>query len=203
MSKLSGLIDRLREEGNKGFEFAGVEGAVRLDHYQGLASATAVYPDRGNNLFYPVMGLCGEVGELVEKVTFSKWNVVREDVLREAGDVCWYIAAVCSEIKVWLSAVGDRAAEKKQEFPPLTVNQLTVQSGKVAERAKKIMRDRAGVCDADSREEIVEALAVIMIMVERLCVGVEGTLGGAMEGNLKKLKRRQEEGRIKGEGDNR
>lgn len=36
--------------------------------YQAKAVSTAIYQGRGNNLAYPVLGLMGEVGELIEKV---------------------------------------------------------------------------------------------------------------------------------------
>ena len=40
---------------------------MTLDEYQQEANLTAIYPDRGENLTYPIMGLVGEVGELANK----------------------------------------------------------------------------------------------------------------------------------------
>jgi hypothetical protein len=37
--------------------------------YQNEARRTAIYPDAGNNMAYPTLGLCGEAGEVAEKVT--------------------------------------------------------------------------------------------------------------------------------------
>jgi len=41
---------------------------MEINEYQKLAKNTALYPNIGNNLIYPVLGLAGEVGELQEKL---------------------------------------------------------------------------------------------------------------------------------------
>ena len=35
-----------------------------FDLYQDAAEATAVYPDKGDNMYYPALGLAGEAGEV-------------------------------------------------------------------------------------------------------------------------------------------
>jgi len=39
---------------------------VDLDHYQRESRLTAIYPNLGQNLDYPVLGLCGEAGEVAQ-----------------------------------------------------------------------------------------------------------------------------------------
>ncbi len=78
--------------------------AVELGDYQRASRATAVYPGAGADLLYPTLGLCGEAGEVAEKVK----KMLRDDggVLTgerraalgaELGDVLWYLAQVATE----------------------------------------------------------------------------------------------------------
>ena len=46
-----------------------------LNHYQQGARATARYPEVGSNPIYPTLGLCGEAGEVADKVK----KVIRDD----------------------------------------------------------------------------------------------------------------------------
>jgi hypothetical protein len=36
--------------------------------YQNKARQTAIYPDKGSNIYYPTLGLAGETGEVCEKI---------------------------------------------------------------------------------------------------------------------------------------
>ncbi len=76
-----------------------------LNHYQKQARLTAAYPNVGNNPIYPTLGLCGEAGEVAEKVK----KVLRDnqgnfdekscDQLKlELGDVLWYVSQLSSEL---------------------------------------------------------------------------------------------------------
>ena len=86
---------------------------------QALADETAVYPDNGNNITYPVLGLCGEAGELANKVkkVFRDHGGVMSDEVKaalagELGDVLWYCGAVANELGADLDAVADAVAAK-------------------------------------------------------------------------------------------
>ena len=48
---------------------------MHLSEYQERSRATAVYPEAGDNLLYPTLGLCGEAGEVAEKVK----KMIRDD----------------------------------------------------------------------------------------------------------------------------
>lgn len=73
---------------------------MNLSDYQRRSRATAIYPDAGDNLLYPTLGLCGEAGEVAEKVK----KMIRDDggilkherrmaMAKELGDVLWYLTA--------------------------------------------------------------------------------------------------------------
>jgi len=86
---------------------------VQFGEYQTEARKTAVYPRIGDNVVYPTLGLCGESGEFAEKVK----KAIRDDggqvtperrelMLKELGDVLWYVAACASELKASLDEVA-------------------------------------------------------------------------------------------------
>ena len=86
---------------------------MQLSDYQLGSRATAVYPDAGNNLTYPALGLCGEAGECAEKVK----KALRDDggvltgerraaLAAELGDVLWYLAQLSTEAGLDLDAIA-------------------------------------------------------------------------------------------------
>jgi len=85
-----------------------------LSDYQRRSRATAVYPDAGDNLLYPTLGLCGEAGEVAEKVK----KMVRDDagvltgdrrdaLAGELGDVLWYLAQLATEAGLDLGEIAE------------------------------------------------------------------------------------------------
>lgn len=92
---------------------------MNFNEYQEAASKTALYPNRGNNLTYPVLGLASEAGEVAgkyKKVIRDAGGVVkpeeREKLLAEVGDVLWYVAAICSELDATMEDVARANIEK-------------------------------------------------------------------------------------------
>ena len=86
---------------------------MELSDYQERSRATAVYPGAGANLLYPTLGLCGEAGEVAEKIK----KMVRDDagvlsperrdaLAKELGDVLWYVAQLATEAGLDLDAVA-------------------------------------------------------------------------------------------------
>jgi NTP pyrophosphatase (non-canonical NTP hydrolase) len=86
---------------------------MKLTDYQQLATKTAVYPGRGRNYLYPVLGLGGEVGELqnkVKKILRDDGGKVtqarREEIAYELGDILWYVALVADEFRFDLADIA-------------------------------------------------------------------------------------------------
>ena len=80
---------------------------MNFQEYQAEATKTAIYQNKGNNPYYHTLGLCGEAGEVAEKIK----KVMRDDggdisieksaeIMKEIGDVIWYIAALCEELDI-------------------------------------------------------------------------------------------------------
>ena len=92
---------------------------MTFNEYQEKASTTAIYPDAGNNLVYPVLGLVGEAGEVAEKtkkLIRDQKGVVTQDfkdsVKKELGDILWYIAAVSKELDISMDDVAETNIDK-------------------------------------------------------------------------------------------
>ncbi len=93
-----------------------------FDLYQDVAESTAVYPNKGDNLYYPALGLAGEAGEVCEKIKkimrdqkghFTEDNV--EEISKELGDVLWYVAMLAVEFNIALSSVAEDNIAKLQD----------------------------------------------------------------------------------------
>lgn len=87
--------------------------------YQVKAKVTAGYPDQGDNVVYPTLGLCGESGEVadkIKKVIRDHKGIFTDDrklgIQKELGDVLWYIAAIASELDLDLNTIAEINIQK-------------------------------------------------------------------------------------------
>lgn len=91
---------------------------MKLTEYQEKAMETAVFPEQ-YGLVYTALGLVGEAGEVAEKVK----KVLRdcngelsqerkEQIMKELGDVLWYVSALCTELGYELEDVAKSNLEK-------------------------------------------------------------------------------------------
>lgn len=89
-----------------------------LNSYQVRSRQTAVYPAE-TGLLYTALGLCGEAGEVAEKVK----KMLRDDgghlsddrraaIAAELGDVLWYAANLAAELGLTLEDVARRNLDK-------------------------------------------------------------------------------------------
>ena len=93
--------------------------------YQTEALRTAIYPNLGENLIYPTLGLVGEAGEVadkIKKIIRDKGGVMedsdREKIALEVSDVCWYLAMLAYELDYTLGEIMqmnlDKLASRQQ-----------------------------------------------------------------------------------------
>ena len=95
---------------------------MQANEYQKLAMAT-LNPalDKKDVLINSVMGLCGESGEAIDIV--KKWlmqghELDREHLIKELGDVAWYLAEAATALDVPLETVLQGNLDKlRQRFP--------------------------------------------------------------------------------------
>ncbi|SRR3989344_6059779 len=80
---------------------------------------------------------------------------------------------------------------------------LTGETGEVAEKIKKILRDKEGVVSDGDRQEIKKELGDVLWYLSRLSAELGLSLEDVAQSNIEKLFSRLERGEIHGEGDNR
>lgn len=89
---------------------------MTLDAYQQGALRTAAYPDHARVL-YPALKLAGEAGEVAEKLgklmRDAGWTPgapladdQRDALVKELGDVLWYVAVLARDLGVPLEDVA-------------------------------------------------------------------------------------------------
>ena len=89
---------------------------MTLNEYQQKALETAIYP---TPIIYPALGLCGESGEVADKVK----KVIRDnnseftsekkaEIAKEIGDVLWYCATLSKDLGYTLDEIAERNYQK-------------------------------------------------------------------------------------------
>ena len=90
-----------------------------MNDYQQLALRTARSKDDKDELFHLLLGLCGEAGEIAEKMKkivrdkgsdFSQ--VDTEDIKKELGDVLWHIAVLGNYFDIKMDDIASLNIEK-------------------------------------------------------------------------------------------
>lgn len=97
---------------------------MTLNSYQKQASDTAVYPRKGvlGGLYYTILGLTGEAGEVSNKAKkiLRDFNGQindenKEDMVSELGDVLWYASMIAFELGIKLDEVANKNILKLQD----------------------------------------------------------------------------------------
>ena len=100
-------------------------------------------------------------------------------------------------------------ARKTAIYPSLGSNYvyptlgLVGESGEVAEKVKKVIRDKNGVFDQETLIGLRKELGDVLWYLANLCSELNFSLEDIALENLNKLEKRSLEGKIKGSGDNR
>lgn len=169
--------------------------------YQDAARSTAVYPNKLEFL-YPALGLAGEAGELCDKIARDASS---DEILKELGDVLWYVANVALDCGLLLHLVAEDDDWHKID-PIFAINmpaELAKHVGVVCEMAKKTARDDGGTVTEERREKVRDGLHGVLRTLAGMVIPWGFSLKDAAEANIAKLKSRQSRGVLKGSGDNR
>lgn len=96
---------------------------IEFNEYDEAALSTVTYPDAGNNTIYPALKLSGESGEVADKIgklwrnhgwiQGSEYSIdTKMEILKELGDVLWYISALARELDCTLEDVANLNIDK-------------------------------------------------------------------------------------------
>lgn len=80
---------------------------------------------------------------------------------------------------------------------------LAGESGEVAEKIKKVLRDKGGIIDDETKEMIKKELGDVLWYVSQIATELGLTLDDIAEHNIEKLYSRMERGKLGGNGDDR
>ena len=95
---------------------------MKINEYQKLAMIT-LNKDLSNKdiLINAVMGLCGESGEaidIVKKHLHQGHELDKDKLIKELGDIAWYLAEACHALNIELETVLTLNIEKlKKRYP--------------------------------------------------------------------------------------
>jgi NTP pyrophosphatase (non-canonical NTP hydrolase) len=100
---------------------------VSLNDYQAQAARTLIdAPDSEYSadqimLVWNALGLAGEAGEVadtIKKAVFHQHGLDRDELIKELGDVLWYVAALCTKLDISMSEVAERNIAKLHKRYP-------------------------------------------------------------------------------------
>lgn len=94
---------------------------MTVNEYHRAAMRTAPELDRQQMLIDAALGLTGEAGEvadLVKKANYQGHILDKDAIMKELGDVAWYIALACQGLGVTMQEVFQMNVDKlKKRYP--------------------------------------------------------------------------------------
>lgn len=171
---------------------------MNFKEYEEQAITTKCYADEVA-IPYVVLGLCGELGEFVEKLINHEKN--KDLVLKEIGDLLWYTAAI--RIEMNLDSIEWPNAVVESDINPI------VYTGRIAEQTKKWLRDDwKGVgteVPEKRKKEIHDSLDMLLRILYTWLIdaNIGVTLQEIAQQNIDKLADRAKRNQIHGSGDER
>lgn len=182
----------------------------RYNEYQNAAAETAVYPGRlgliqdnknMTGIYYTSLGFAGETSELMEKILWENW--LSDGLIKEMGDVSWYISQCAMELAATLSFIRQSHNDRytSLETPLEVCGYVVVQAGRYCEIIKKCLRDNHGYISGNIREKLVECLSLALMGIEELCSMHNISVFQVMDTNVQKLRSRKDRNALGGSGD--
>lgn len=187
---------------------------MNFTEYQHEATTSAIYPDRGNNLIYPMLGLMGESGEVAEKIKKmirddqGKMTADRRTALRgELGDVLWYIAAICEEAKLDMGYLYVLALGVDfKAYPLKNISRLIFKLQQQVSHISLLIEQAVyepSKKNIDPLSPLPTDITILIGLVDEICILCGLNIQEVAKFNLQKLASRKQRGVLQGSGDNR
>jgi len=91
---------------------------MQIKRYQDLASRTLTDDAEKTMPYFGLAGECGEIIDYMKKVYFHGHEFNRMELVKECGDVLWYLAAICTMNNINLEEVATRnIAKLRKRYP--------------------------------------------------------------------------------------
>lgn len=166
-----------------------------FEQYSAESRKTAIYPDMGNNLWYPCLGL---IEEMDERATCN-----HDQRPYESGDVAWYIAQICWELNFDLNDIAIEAKQGMEAWMDRW-DRAYISDGFIAKTAKKWHRDGPTAQRKDDFRMICEYCWLDSVFSDDYYPDLGfPDVWSILSANIAKLQDRQERGALGGDGDKR
>lgn len=156
---------------------------LTFKQYPEIIKKTAIFPKTVDDfsLAYFIIGFYDELSEYFEKV---EGGASEEEIIKEAGDVCWYACGLCDQLGIDFI--------KLLELPK--VENKNINSLRLLGMVKKYYRD--------NKEMNVELVKETLLVILQKILGPLN-IDKVLEINYNKLLTRLENNTVQGDGDNR
>jgi hypothetical protein len=138
------------------------------------------------------LGLAGEVGEVFEVLTFYD----KDKLIKELGDVLWYITFGCVVLEIQINDLFDIddnvLFDKNLLQPTIATKQLVINIGKVCETIKKHLYHGKDLCVETLKYQLSKVLVALLYVCHTYCINIEEV----KQRNFEKLSERYASGKF-------
>ncbi len=188
---------------------------MNLKEYQKTARTTAIYPDKFK-ILYPALGIVGECGEVVEKIKKmirdsdnTLDDTVKNEIAKELGDCCWYLANICYDADYDLDMIYDmKCASIVHHIRSLDMPRLVLYMNRKASLVSHVLEEwyyNHGIDGPKPRSslDIPHCLTYIIVCIEEIAKICDFTLEEIFDKNIAKLLQRHANNSLHGSGNDR
>ncbi|MDF2499339.1 MAG: nucleotide pyrophosphohydrolase [Anaerosporomusa subterranea] len=168
------------------------EGFPYFEEYQRLAERTA---NNGQGAMQRLgnfgMGIAGETAEFIDAVVnFETSGEQHAALIKEAGDVSWYCATLCTTAGISYQVVVEAAEEAEPALLYVCIGRLSKAAGDVTEYLKKVVYHGHELDQA----KLGNLIGTVLSWMKLFCKRYNLNMQDICDTNIAKLKQRYPEG---------